>query len=145
MGAKTNRRTPEEALRASVAGIGGLQEVGSQLKPESDPVLAGQWLAHCLTADKRDKLSLAQIVLIFHRAYLQGEHDGFQQFAALCGYEAKPVLPEELLAVALKRAQQAKADADETARNLQTLIENPKLLATLKAAHVNVGALGIGT
>jgi hypothetical protein len=40
----------------------------------------------------------------------------------------------------MKAAEQARAQAEETARNLQTLLENPKLLATMRAAHLNVEA-----
>jgi hypothetical protein len=135
------RRAPEEALRASVDALGGLQEVGHALKgADSDPVLAGQWLSHCLTESKRDKLSLSQIVHVFKRASAIGEHDGFAIFALLCGYQVQPIGVEAQLAEAMKAAEQARAQAEETARNLQTLLENPKLLATMRAAHLNVEA-----
>lgn len=135
------RRSPEEALRASVESLGGLQEVGHGLKPESDPVLAGQWLAHCLSRDKRDKLSLAQIVHIFKRAHGAGEHDGFAVFALLCGYQVNPVGIDAELAAAVKRAQDAAVEAAEASKHLQMLAENPELMARMKAAGLNVGEL----
>jgi hypothetical protein len=136
------RRSPEEALRASVDALGGLQEVGHAFKPDIDPALAGQWLSHCLTASKRDKLSLSQIVHIFRNAHHTGEHDGFAVFALLCGYQVQAVGTDAELAAAQHRAVAAVREAQDAARDLTTLIDNPKLLATLRAAHVNVEAIG---
>jgi hypothetical protein len=141
VGTKTINRTPEEALRASVDALGGLQKVGHGFKPETDPALAGQWLSHCLTKGKRDKLSLDQVVHIFKQAHAAADHDGFAVFALLCGYQVQPLGVDAQLADALRQAREAQERAEETARNLQTIIDNPKLLATLRAAHVNVGAL----
>lgn len=132
------RRTPEEAIRASVDALGGLQEVGHTFKPEADPMIAGQWLSHCLTAAKRDKLSLQQVVHIFKRAHALAEHDGFAVFALLCGYQVQPIGADAALSDALKAARETQAQAEEAARNLQTLIDNPKLLATMRAAHLKV-------
>ena len=49
-------KTPEEALRISVDALGGLQDVGAELRHESemDPISAGQWLSHCLIPTKRE-------------------------------------------------------------------------------------------
>lgn len=135
------RRSPEEALRASVDALGGLQEVGHVFKADIDPALAGQWLAHCLTAVKRDKLSLSQVVHIFRGAHAIGDHDGFAMFARLCGYQAQAIGVDAQLSDALRQAREARAHAEESARHLQTFIEDPKLLATLKAHGVNVDAI----
>lgn len=135
------RRTPEEALRASVDALGGLQAVGHTFKPEADPILAGQWLAHCLTAAKRDKLSLAQIVHVFKSAHAAGEHDGFAVFALLCGYRVEAVGIDAELAEAKRRAEKAVAEAIEAARHLQSLADNPELLARMQAAGLKVGEL----
>lgn len=138
---KSAGKTPEEALRASVDAIGGLQECGHLFRPDADPAIAGQWLSHCLTATKRDKLALSQIVLLFRRAGLLGEHDGFATFAACCGYAATPITPEAEFTAALKRAEAVKADATRAAADLESLMDNPELLARMRAAGLNVGEL----
>lgn len=140
MAGSSKRRTPEEALRIAVEDLGGLQEVGARLRPEIDPILAGQWLAHCLTATKRDKLSLAQVQRIWEWAHAIGAHEGFEAFAASLGYTAVAHTPEAQLAEALKRAEQARAHAEATARDLQTILDNPQLVALMRAAHINVDA-----
>lgn len=139
---QTIRKTPEEALRASVDAIGGLQEVGAALKgADADPVLAGQWLAHCLTASKRDKLSLSQIVHVFRSAHGTGEHDGFAVFAKLCGYQVTAIGFDAELADAIKRAQVAADEARQATAHLETLSGNPELLARMRAAGLKVEAL----
>lgn len=82
------------------------------------------------TTSKRDKLALTQIVKVFRAAQGLGEHEGFQMFAAICGYTAQ-------LVDALKRASALKAEAEETIEHVRTLSENPKLRALMNAAHVN--------
>lgn len=132
------RKAPEEALRASVDALGGLQTVGHQFKPEIDPALAGQWLAHCLTAAKRDKLSLQQVVHIFRSAHGIGEHDGFAVFAKLCGYQVTPVGFDAQMADVIKRARAAVEEARSASADLEALSDNPELLARMKAAGLKV-------
>ena len=132
------RKTPEEALRASVDALGGLQEIGHEFKPEYEPGSAGQWLSHCLTAGCRDKLSLAQIVYIFRKSQAIGEHVGFEAFAAICGYTATPIAADAELVEAVKRAEAAKREAIEAARDLEMLSDNPRLLSIMKAAGLKV-------
>jgi hypothetical protein len=132
------RKTPEEALRASVDALGGLQEIGHEFKPEYEPGSAGQWLSHCLTAGCRDKLSLAQIVHIFRKAQSVGEHSGFEVFAAICGYTAAPIATDTQLVDAVKRAEAAKREAIDAARDLEMLSDNPRLMAIMRAANLKV-------
>ncbi len=133
----SQNRSPEEALRLSTEALGGLQVVGSAFRTDIDPVLAGQWLAHCLTATKRDKLALTQIVKIFRDARGLGDHQGFQLFASICGYHAAPVGIDAELADALRQARTKQAEAEASAQTLQQIIDNPRLLALMQAAHVN--------
>jgi hypothetical protein len=136
-----NRRTPEEALRIAADAMGGLQEAGFVLRPDVDPTLAGHWLGHCLTATKRDKLALSQIVLLFRRANTIGEHAGFAAFAAACGYAATPITPEAEFAAAIKRADAARREASQAAADLDELSRRPELLARMEAAGLKVGEL----
>jgi hypothetical protein len=120
------RKTLEEALRIAVDALGGLQQVGHDLRPDLEPDIAGQWLSHCLTATKRDKLSLSQQRHIFRAAHAAGEHAGFEALAATCGYTATPF------------AEAAKREAIEAARDLELLSDNPRLLAIMRAANLKV-------
>ncbi len=135
---RITKRTPEEALRASVDALDGLQAVGATLRTDIDPVLAGQWLSHCLTATKRDKLALTQIVRIFREAAALGEHDGFAMFAELCGYDVRPNDIENGLRIARDAAQVALREAQELARDYDELANRPELLARMRAANVKV-------
>lgn len=135
------RKTPEEALRLASDALGGLQEAGHALRPELDPVLAGQWLAHCLTASKRDKLALSQIVLLLRKACAQGRHEGFEALAAACGYTATPASSEAQFADAVRRAHAARVEATKAAADLEELASRPELLARMQAAGLKVGDL----
>jgi hypothetical protein len=136
-----HRKSPEEALRQAADALGGLQCAGHLLQPDKDPAIAGHWLGHCLTSTKRDKLALSQIVMLFRRAGLLGAHDGFATFAACCGYAATPITPEAEFAAALKRAETIKAEACRAAADLETLLDNPELLARMQAAGLKLGEL----
>ena len=133
--------TPEEAIRKSVDSAGGMKAIGHALRPELEPATADEWLVHCLTASRREKLSLAQLVYIFRQANQIAGHAGFNAFCRLCGYgTAEPLLPEAQLAEASKRALAAKHEAEAAVHDLQTLIDNPRLLATMRAAGLKVDA-----
>ena len=141
--ARFNRRanTPEAALGRAVAAIGEPQDVAVELNPikwKSEPDAGGRWVSHCMDPDRREKFSLREVAHIFRRAAETGDHSGFEQFAALCGYDATPVIPEALLADALQRAEQARAESERAASDLRTLIDNPRLLAWARTAHVKV-------
>lgn len=137
----TARKTPEEALRLAAEALGGLQEAGHALRPDLDPVLAGQWLAHCLTATKRDKLALSQLVMLLRKACAQGRHEGFAALANACGYVATPIMPEAEFAAAVRRAQAARQEATQAAAELDELAQRPELLARMQAAGLKVGEL----
>lgn len=129
MGELPLKSTPEEALRAAVDALGGLQRVGHLLKPECDPVLAGQWLSHCLTASLRDKLSLAQVALIFRRAFEAGHHGGFERFATQLGYRVVAIDPRAELEEMARSAEAHAQKANELSQ---------EVLARMRHAHLKV-------
>jgi hypothetical protein len=142
--ARQQRRasTPEAALALACAAIGEPGEVAVELDPikwKSEPDAGGRWVSHCLDPDRREKFSLRQVQHIFRRACEEGEHEGFAAFAALCGCTATPVIPEAALSEALQRAEQARRDAETAGRDLQTLIDNPRLLAWARTTGLKVG------
>lgn len=141
--ARTNRRTktPEAALRMASDAVGEPSEVSvllDKVKWGAEPDAGGRWLSHCLDPDRRAKLSLRQVHHIFRLACEAGEHEGFAEFARLCGYSVQAIAPEAQLAEALKAAEAARRDAEQTARDLQTLIDNPRLTAWARRTGVKL-------
>jgi hypothetical protein len=125
-------RSADEALRLAVDAIGGEKAVGSLLRPEMHPVLAGQWLAHCLDPERREKLSIAQMALVFGHAKAKGRHDGFEVLAQLLGYRVTAVIdPADELADLAHRAETA-------AREANTL--TAEVIARMRAAGLKVNA-----
>lgn len=134
-------RTPEAALRLACDAIGEPSEVAVLLNPvkwKAEPDAGGRWVSHCLDPDRRDKFSLRQVHHIFRLACETGEHEGFAEFARLCGYSVQAIAPEAQLAEALKAAETARRDAEQTARDLQTLIDNPRLAAWARRTGVKL-------
>lgn len=125
-------RPPSECLRLAIDALGGDKRVGALLRPDIDPALAGQWVAHCLDDDRREKFSLSQVAYILTAAKAKGAHDGFTELAASLGYAVTAVLdPHEQAADLAKQAQAAA----ERATTLTT-----QALALMRAAGVKVDA-----
>jgi hypothetical protein len=123
-------RGPDEALRLAVDALGGDKAVGSALRPEMNPVLAGQWVSHCLDPERREKFSAAQIVFVLTRAKGKGRHEAFESFAQQCGYRVVAVLdPNEEIAELARRA--------EAAARLSTELSQ-EMLARMQHAHIKV-------
>lgn len=138
------KRTPQEAVRSAVDALGGLQEVGHALKgADSDPILAGQWLSHCLqiNASNRHKLSLGQLVHVFRQSVAAGHPEGAILFAELCGLKAEPVTTDAQLAAAVTHAAEALHTAQAAMADLRLLQDNPRLMAILQASHVDLSVL----
>ena len=133
--------TPERAVELASDAIGEPKEVAVMLWPtkyKHRPESGGDWLGHCLTPERREKLDLCDVVAIFREAASLGEHEGFAAFAAMCGYDATPSDVEaelrrarEEAASMLRAAQQAVHDYDE-------LAQRPELLARMRAANLKV-------
>lgn len=119
----------ESALRAAIDGAGGPKRVGVLLRPEMDPVLAAQWISHCLSLDHRAKFSLDQIALIFRRAFESAQHDGFKAFAEQLGYRVVGIEPQAELAETARRAVAAADLAMEL---------SAKVRAQMEHAHIKV-------
>jgi hypothetical protein len=98
--------TIEEVLRSCIDALGGLKVVGHKLRPHMDPVLAGQWLAHTLDPERREKLELGQVVLVLQLAKGRGYHAGAEALNLLLGYRVTAVVDDrELLADKVRQAE----------------------------------------
>lgn len=87
--------SPEQAMGALVAQLGGAKKVGHALFPDKSVDAAGRYLHDCLNVDRPEKLTLSQWLLILRMAREAGFHGGMQWLAAEAGYDAIPVSPRE--------------------------------------------------
>jgi hypothetical protein len=88
-------RLPEDALRAVVAALGGPKKVGAAVFPDKSVDAAARSLLDCLNADRHEKLTLSQWLLILRLAREAGIHTGMQWIAGALGYDVTPVSPAE--------------------------------------------------
>lgn len=80
-----------DALRAVVAALGGMKEVGCRMRPEKGPEHAARWLADCLNPDRSEKLGPEQVLWLLSAAREAGFHDPMRWLAGAAGYQ--PPLP----------------------------------------------------
>jgi hypothetical protein len=128
-----------DALKGAVAALGGAKKAGPMIRPEAAD--AAQWLRNCLNREHAQKLDPEQTALLLRLACEAGYHDAKHWVDGSLGYEpAVPLALEAQLADALKavQAHRRRAEADE--RDLRLLIDNPRLLATMRAAGLKVEA-----
>lgn len=64
--------TYEDAIRATILGLGGFKVVGVALRPEMLPDEAGRWLNDTLNPGKRDQLHIRQLALLRARGREKG-------------------------------------------------------------------------
>jgi hypothetical protein len=83
-----------DALVALVTAIGGYKKVGPLMRPELPIDQAAGWLRDCLNAQRREKLSPEQVVLLLRLGREAGYHAALNFLAFATGYKAQPVDPE---------------------------------------------------
>ncbi len=127
-----------EALKDAVRALGGAKAVGMRLRPEKAFNGAERWLLDCINPNRAEKLDPEQVMTVMRWSREVGHHDlmGFLTLGA--GYESpKPRALAGDLEVAQQKAVAAKRGAEQAVADLQQLIDNPRLLALMQAAHVN--------
>lgn len=130
-----------EALKRAVDALGGAKRVGPRMRPELDPFGARAWLLNCLNPEHAQKFDPPQVFLILRWAAEIGFHESKHFIDHITDYAPSvPLAPTVLLVEAMKVAAQKQREADESARNLRELIDNPRLLATMRAAGIKVDA-----
>ena len=89
----------EDAIGTAVKALGGPKKVARMLWPAleaSNPETAYTRLKHCLDPERKDKLSLGELLLIARKAREIGEHSIARYFGRDVGYEFAPLDSEEL-------------------------------------------------
>jgi len=85
-----------DALREAVRQLGGNKQVGARLRPEMPVTQAEGWLRDCLNPERREKLSIEQVLLILLWSNEAGYHGTMNFLAAYCRYESpRPVTLEQ--------------------------------------------------
>lgn len=126
-----------DALKAAVAALGGAKKVGPKLRPEARG--ADGWLLNCLNRDHAQKLDPEHVALILQLACNSGFHDAKHWIDRDTGYQpCAPIALEAQLAEALRHVQADRRRAEESERHLRMLADDPKLLATMRAANLRV-------
>src|SRR5674476_67433 len=85
----------EAALTASVQATGGAKVIGSRLWPDKSVEQAHKLLLDCLNADRLEKLSYSQILMVFRIAKQAGFHAGYDWWSQQCEYECQPISTAE--------------------------------------------------
>lgn len=130
-----------DALKRAVDAIGGAKRVGPRLRPELDAFKARSWLLNCLNDEHAQKFDPPHIFLILRWACAAGYHDAKHFTDTDTGYApSAPLAPEVQFAEALKLATNKQHEAEESARNLRELIDNPRLMALAKSLHLKIDA-----
>lgn len=126
-----------DALRAAVAALGGAKRVGPRLRPEAKD--AAGWLLNCLNRDHAQKLDPEHVALILRFAGDAGFHDAKHWLDRDTGYQPSITAAlEAQLAEALRQAQADRRRVEESERHLRMLADDPRLLATMRAANLRV-------
>lgn len=84
-----------EALRATVAALGGAKSVAQMLFPEKGVDDATRYLLDCLNPERSAELKPERVVLLLKLARAKGCHIGMAYLCAEAGYIAQPIEPED--------------------------------------------------
>ncbi len=116
----------ETALIAVVLALGGPKTVAGDLWPTEDPTLKGQYLNHCLNPDRREKLSLGEILWILKAGREANAHAAIHFLCTDCGYSEPMVLnPQDERQKLQREFLQAR---DDIARLMAKMDRLPKVI-----------------
>lgn len=87
--------SPEDALKAIIQQLGGIKKVGPRLFPDKTVDAAARYLLDCVNADRSEKLSLSQIMMLLRLAHEAGYHTAYAWISGEVGYDVKPITKAE--------------------------------------------------
>lgn len=86
-----------DALKGAIKALGGFKAVGQLLWPEIEKAeTAAQKLRDCVNADRRERLTPEQFVMILRLARDKNFHASMDYVAQQIGYKATPVNPADV-------------------------------------------------
>lgn len=87
--------SPEDALKAIIQQLGGIKKVGPRLFPDKTVDAAARYLLDCVNAERSEKLSLSQIMMLLRLAHEAGYHTAYAWISGEVGYDVKPITKAE--------------------------------------------------
>lgn len=127
-----------DALKDAVKALGGAASVGKRLRPEAPIGKAERWLLDCINPNRDQKLDTEQFMAIVGWSRAAGHHMLMDYITDDAGYKrTTPIMLVEQLALLQNQAIEAQRHAESKANDLRVLLENPRLVAMMNAAHVN--------
>jgi hypothetical protein len=117
----------ETALTAVVLALGGPKKVAGEMWTTEDPTLKSQYLKHCLTADRREKLSLREILWLFKAGREADCHTAMYFLTTECGYSEPMIVDPRDERQKLQR--EFIKSKEELARLLSKMDRLPKVVA----------------
>lgn len=81
----------EDAIDEVIRVCGGRKKFACEMWPDKPQRDAHNLLDACLNAERREKLSPAQVLYVARRGHEVGCHALMQYLAQECGYEIKPI------------------------------------------------------
>lgn len=119
-----------EALRATIAGLGGAKQVGCQLWPEKPADEANRQLLDCLNPDRAARLDPEKLLLLLKLARGKSIHTGIGWILAECGYAPPaPIEPEDQIAELQRLWIQSIERQGEIAQRMERLISRSSMRA----------------
>jgi hypothetical protein len=121
-----------EAMRATVAGLGGAKSVAQTLFPEKGVDDATRYLLDCLNPDRPAELKPERLMLLLKIARAKGIHIAARYIGDDAGYLVTPIEPEDEMAE-LQRQFIASVEQNKTLANrIERLMGRPQVLAIRK-------------
>lgn len=117
-----------DALKATVAELGGLKAVGILLWPEKPVDEAARYLADCLNPDRPHGLHPEKLLLLLRLARGRGAHGGFTWIAREVGYaDPQPVEPADELAELQRQFIRTGEQMEQLMARMERLAARPPL------------------
>jgi hypothetical protein len=115
-----------EALRATVAALGGAKQTASQLWPEKPTDEANRLLLDCLNPDRAARLDPEKLLLLLKLARGRGVHNGIAWILSDLGYGPPiPVEPEDQRAELQREAIATVQKLDQIVTRLERVGASP--------------------
>jgi hypothetical protein len=110
------------ALSDVARALGGFKRSGAMLRPELPADQAGRWLADCLEAGRREKLSPEQLLMLLREGRRVGCHSAMAFLAQECGYAPpQPVEPQDEAAELQRQFLAAVAEQGTILRRMEAI------------------------
>ena len=116
---ETLNESMKDALVEVIKAAGGSKTVGLLMRPELDADDAGGWLRNCLDTDRREKLSLAQFLLILKLGRQHACHAAMSFLANDVGYTTAPIKVEDEAAELMREFIAAQRSVSKVAEKLE--------------------------